>query len=173
MVQHIGSNFSLPKNIPLLAVAVGRSWGFQILHSHMHRMGGSGAEMHSYVTLYPPPRATRFFLLSPPLSLHALGFCGSLTQGKPPEEKEFCIKRFQFRKSTLMHVSWNVKHKSNCIINGMDLLIFPGWTYALKKATKQWDIILQSFSNTLRSFFIIIIFRLHRWKNSKIIKKNK
>lgn len=55
MVQHIGSKFSRSKNIPLLAVAVGQSWGFQILHGHTHTMGGSGAEMHSYVTLCPPP----------------------------------------------------------------------------------------------------------------------
>lgn len=119
------------KNIPLLAIAVGRSWGFQILHGHTHRKGGSGAETHSCVTLscssILPCHALRFFLLFLSLSLHALGFCGSLTLGKSPRGNRVLCSEVQFLKSTLMRISWNVKLKSTRIINSGGLLVFRVW----------------------------------------------
>ena len=139
MVQHIGSKFSLPKNIPLLAVAVGRSWGFQILHGHTHRMGGSGAEMHSYVTLCPSP-LLRLLLPIPhsasfsSLSLSLPSFISPCTgilwitySGKAPWGNRILCSEVQFLKSTLTRISWNVKCKSNWIINSGDLLIFRVW----------------------------------------------
>lgn len=130
MVQHIGSKFSLPKNIPLLAVAVGRSWGFQILHGHTHRMGGSGAEMHSYVTFCPPPppspHSPFLFSLSPFIS-PCTGILWITYSGKTPWGNRSLCSEVQFLKSTLMQISWNVKDKSNWLINSGDFVIFRVW----------------------------------------------
>lgn len=96
MVQHIGSKFSLPKNIPLFAVAVGRSWGFQILHGHTHSIEGSEAEMHSLChTLSPPPilpmpLSDSFFFPFLCLPMHR-DFVDHLLRENPPEETEFCV----------------------------------------------------------------------------------
>lgn len=65
-------------------------------------MGGSGAEMHSYVTLCallpislspPPPRhALCFFFLSFSLSLHALGFVDHLLRENPPRKQDSAFR---------------------------------------------------------------------------------
>lgn len=130
MVQHIGSKFSLPKNIPLLAIAVGRSWGFQIFHGHTHRKEGSGAEMHSYVTLPSSPYfyATLSVSFSLPLFISpCTGILWLTYSGKPPRGNRVLCSEVQFLKSTLMRINWYVKHKSTWIINSGELLIFRVW----------------------------------------------
>lgn len=95
-------------------------------------MGGSGAEMHSYVTLCallpislsPPPHATlsvSFFSPSLYLSMHwDLWITYS---GKTPRGNRIPLSGVQFQESALLRLSQNVRRKSNWIISG-DLLIF-------------------------------------------------
>lgn len=97
------------------AVAVGRSWGFQILHGHTHRMRGSGAEMHYDVTLccWPTPQpsmlrscSSSLFLL---ISLH-LGVLWITCS-----EKTLTMEQDSECRGTTskIHVDLNLKHKSN------------------------------------------------------------
>lgn len=141
MVQHIGSKFSLPKNIPLLAVAVGRIWVFFFFffsdpprsHAQDGRQWSWNALLcHTlcpspHLSLPPPPHATlsvSFFSPSLYLSMHwDLWITYS---GKTPRGNRIPLSGVQFQESALLRLSQNVRRKSNWIISG-DLLIFRIW----------------------------------------------
>lgn len=62
-------------------------------------MGGSGAEMHSYVTLYALLHATLFLFFPSPslyLSMHWDFVDHLLREKKTPEETGSCVQRSNF-----------------------------------------------------------------------------
>lgn len=94
-------------------------------------MGGSGAEMHSYVTLCallpprPPTNATLSvsFFFSPSLYLSMHWDLWITYSGKTPQGNKIPLSGVQFQESAPVRLSRNVRRKSNQIISG-DLLIF-------------------------------------------------
>lgn len=169
MVQHIGSKFSLPKNIPLLALLWGEAEVFR--SSTVTRTGCEAVELkctpmsHSASPpLLPMPHSLFLFSL-PPFISPCTGILWITYSGKNPWGNRILCSEVQFLKSTLMRISWNVKCESNRIINSRDLLIFRVWqiihsqkTVTSRHIIQHVHIILHSFSSTLGRYSVFFFF---------------
>jgi len=81
----------LPKNIPVLAVAVGQNWGFQI---HQDGRQQSWNALLCHTLLHPPP-CFSFFPASLYLAMH-WDFVAHLLRENPREETGLCVQRSNF-----------------------------------------------------------------------------
>lgn len=95
----LGLNLVSPRTFLSLPLLWGEAEVFR--SSMVTRTGRESVELKcTPMSLCPPPLTSmprsQFLFLSFSLSLHALGFCGSLTLGKPPGETGFCVQRSNF-----------------------------------------------------------------------------
>lgn len=194
MVQHIGSKFSLPKNIPLLAVAVGRIWGFFFFcfFSDPPRSHAQDGRQWSWNALlcntlcpspHPPTPRSLFLFFYPSLYLSMHWDLWITYSGKTPRGNRIPLSGVQFQESALLRLSRNVRRKSNRIISG-DLLIFRIWHIVHsggeeKKLLKNQHIIQHghiiphSFSRTLGRYSLFFNLHLCLCKNCTQKKKIK
>lgn len=133
MVQHIVSKFSLPKNLPVLFVAVGRSRGFtDPLRSHAQDGNQSSLNALLCHTLLHPhitqsTLSFSFYSLAL-LSLCAQEFCGSLLRershkgtGSGVQKKRPNIKDAPWCKSEKM---WSPSSMESLMLEWESFLIF-------------------------------------------------
>lgn len=135
MVQHIGSKFSLPKNLPVLSVAVGRSRGFSD-PPRSHAQDGSQPSWNArlcHTLLHPPPHPPQpnfLFLFSRPLICLCTEILWIIAQRRLSEgnkiwrQKKKEIATVQFEGCTTKQTCSNEAFKFNRIINAGRKLSF-------------------------------------------------